>query len=59
MACVTIYPYIMAESSSVGVAHNVLDYEWPCPSCTFINRPGSFKCHMCKTPKGTATRQVK
>ena len=48
----------MAETSA-SAGHNILDYEWPCPSCTFINKPGSFKCHMCKTPKGTATRQVK
>ena len=36
-----------------------LDYEWNCPSCTYINKAGSYKCLICGTPKGTSTRQVK
>lgn len=43
----------MAESLGV------LNYEWNCPSCTYSNKAGSFKCSVCGTPKGTATRQVK
>ena len=43
----------MAEGGSV------VDIEWSCPACTYINKAGSFKCSVCGTPKGTATRQVK
>lgn len=37
----------------------LLDYEWACPNCTYMNKPGSFKCKVCLGPKGTATREVK
>lgn len=36
-----------------------MDIEWSCPTCTYINKAGSFKCSVCGTLKGTATRQVK
>ena len=36
-----------------------VDIEWSCPTCTYINKAGSFKCSVCGTLKGTATRQVK
>eukprot|EP00731_Ephydatia_muelleri_P001127 Em0001g1127a len=42
-----------------GDGLSVVDFEWSCPTCTFINKAGSFKCSVCSTPRGTSTRQVK
>lgn len=44
---------VMIDMEPFGV------YEWQCPSCTLINKPSRFKCHVCGTPKGTSTRQSK
>ena len=50
---------LLLENHAMAEGGSVVDIEWSCPTCTYINKAGSFKCSVCGTPKGTATRQVK
>ena len=51
--------HLYNSNSMSGDGLSVVDFEWSCPTCTFINKAGSFKCSVCNTPRGTSTRQVK